>query len=184
MPEFTPEQRKEFSIRGVATRKANRLAAEAAAAKHDAERAKYAGALGAQIKEMEDRIKYLSGFEHFNTVSVKLTNKTLLPSEEIIKHSMPWEGSTGVYFLIHNGEIVYVGQSVRLRGRIEQHTDKVFDSFSFVLCTQKHLDFLESLYIHQLRPKYNYTQSNGVKSAPLSFEDILKLVDARAEATT
>lgn len=66
--------------------------------------------------------------------------------------------STGhVYFLFSMDELVYVGQSIRLSGRIRDHlkSSKKFDSFAFVEVPVNLLDSVEYHYIVALKPKLN-----------------------------
>lgn len=66
--------------------------------------------------------------------------------------------TTGIYFLIHEGVVVYVGQSRNIRSRIGQHISegaKVFDSIAHVPCAASALAGLETKYIEKLMPKYN-----------------------------
>lgn len=73
--------------------------------------------------------------------------------------------SIGVYFLIREGRVVYVGQSLNCEGRIDAHTKgvsmKEFDSYHIVGCPVHKLDELEALYISKLRPPLNKVQSGS-----------------------
>lgn len=83
----------------------------------------------------------------------------------------------GIYFLIDGQEIVYVGQSMNLPLRIDQHrreSRKTFDRFTVYPCPEKLLDKLERHYIHVFRPKYNAT--------PVDANDFLSGKDARDAA--
>lgn len=104
-----------------------------------------------------------------------LTGATLLTEEEIVTQSESVADTCGVYFLIHRGVVVYVGQSVNVHARILQHrAQKEFDRFGFVACDESALDLLESIYIHVLRPPLNGEQA-GTPCAPLSLDKILKI---------
>jgi len=86
----------------------------------------------------------------------------------------------GVYFLRSRGEIIYVGQSVNILGRIGQHKQtKEFDSVSFVKCEKHNLNDVEGFFIRLLLPKMNIG-SNGVVCGPSTsverFEDITGLL--------
>ena len=112
----------------------------------------------------------LSGMVH------KLTGQTLYSEQDIVSASIVAPKVCGIYFLIYNGNVVYVGQSIHIWSRISQHisASKIFDRVAFIPCDQKHLDLLESLYIHFLRPELNGAVApNGIKSAPLSFCDLM-----------
>lgn len=60
----------------------------------------------------------------------------------------------GVYFLLHEEEIVYIGQSINPGARISQHAkDKIFDRV--LLLPTMDLDTVEAKYIKKFQPKYN-----------------------------
>ncbi|HEX2598114.1 MAG TPA: GIY-YIG nuclease family protein [Terriglobales bacterium] len=103
--------------------------------------------------------------------ALSLSGDRLFTEEEIVAASVPTYKITGIYFLIQKGKVVYVGQSVSIATRVEQHKDKSFDAVSVIPCKLAHLDALESLYIHMLRPKYN----GHAKSlcAPLNLNQVL-----------
>jgi hypothetical protein len=62
-----------------------------------------------------------------------------------------------VYFLLEENEIVYVGQTVNLFGRLANH--EVFEAGMTVRYVEIPEDVnllaIEALYIHKFRPKYN-----------------------------
>lgn len=65
---------------------------------------------------------------------------------------------TGIYFLISDGEVVYVGQSIDVLNRIAQHKAKQivkFDRFTLIECSRDDLNRLERIYIQRLRPRCN-----------------------------
>jgi hypothetical protein len=81
-----------------------------------------------------------------------------------------WAGP-GVYFLKDKGEIVYVGQSVMMAGRISQHMadhNKTFNEVMFFKCEKEELDNWEGFFIRLLRPKLNGGINRENPSAPLS----------------
>lgn len=60
-----------------------------------------------------------------------------------------------VYFLLDEGVVVYVGETLNLPRRIVQHTaDKVFDRVYYVPARGTRFS-LESQYIARFRPRYN-----------------------------
>ena len=64
----------------------------------------------------------------------------------------------GVYFLIRNNIIVYVGQSFHVYQRLTLHVIeklKNFDSFFFLECREDEIDDLESYFIVKYSPEYN-----------------------------
>ena len=77
---------------------------------------------------------------------------------EIVEASIPVENLVGVYFLIKNDEVVYVGQSsINILGRIAKHlrSNKEFDSFSYMRCDKEDIDAMEAKYIAALIPRLN-----------------------------
>lgn len=99
--------------------------------------------------------------------------------DHIISNAQQLNNVCGIYFLIKDGEIVYVGQSVSVMARIQSHTaSKEFDSFSFLPCKREILNVIESLYIHLLEPSGNGKAggSSFKKCAPLNKENLMKLL--------
>jgi len=168
----TPEERKAIAKKAHATRKANKEKREA----EEREARYYRADLYEEIRALEGKIEYLNFSYKMSQISGALTNKSLLSAEEIVKHALPWEKATGVYFLVQNGEVVYVGQSVHIYSRIAQHQDKTFDHYAFVPCDAEVLDKLESLYIHVLKPKLNGNLNDQQKSAPIRLDALLTMV--------
>lgn len=116
-----------------------------------------------------------------NDISLTLTSRRLLREQEIVAHTNRYERCCGVYFLVENGAVVYVGQSVNVPSRVDQHRkQKKFDAYAWVRCDEAHLDALESLYIHVLRPNLNGTGDNSM--APISLERLLSAFDPNASS--
>lgn len=64
--------------------------------------------------------------------------------------------ASGVYFLIFNSEIIYIGKSTNITSRIGSHAKSiVFDSYSVVQCSGEEMDEMEKVLIHKFKPKYN-----------------------------
>lgn len=83
-----------------------------------------------------------------------------LTAHQIKKFSKPLTDITGVYFLIDNDEIVYVGQSLNVYSRISAHKkDKDFDKVFVIKCQKEELTEIERYYILLLRPKHNKTHN-------------------------
>lgn len=67
----------------------------------------------------------------------------------------------GIYFLLSQEVVVYVGQAKSIRARVGTHIMeglKEFDSVAFVPCKPEKLYELERRYIEKLMPKYNQCQ--------------------------
>lgn len=81
---------------------------------------------------------------------------------------------TGIYFLLNGRDVVYVGQSVDVGGRVLAHRrdpSKVFDRACYVPAKADELDSLEQAFIAMLRPALNRMHvpqlSEGAASALL-----------------
>lgn len=94
---------------------------------------------------------------------------------EIIEHSHQIANNLcGVYFLIHQKKIVYVGQSVNVFARVNSHRDtKEFDEFSCVVVPPQFLDVMESIYIHMLEPPLNKRYTGGQICAPIRRDELI-----------
>lgn len=89
-----------------------------------------------------------------------------LPSTEEEVSALPRIGGDqafcGIYFLFWRNRCVYVGQSIQIHVRVQEHRIraahiKQFDSYSWVLCARDELDKWERFYIEMLRPELNVT---------------------------
>jgi hypothetical protein len=165
----SPEEQARRSAKAVATRRANIEARKAEM--RDAYERQYL--LKDEIKALENKLQATQQLDAMSEVANKVASKTLVSAEAILSAAKPWQSFTGVYFLISNNKIVYVGQSVNVYARISGHTHKTFDSFTVLPCPKEHLNVLESLYIHMFDPPLNGHEKSNC--APLNLEKILKL---------
>jgi hypothetical protein len=82
---------------------------------------------------------------------------------------------SGIYFLLRDGVIVYVGQAKDIRRRISEHIGegvKRFDSVAHVRCHPERLLERERAYIEKLLPEYNNCPtSRGLRSIGLANGD-------------
>lgn len=67
----------------------------------------------------------------------------------------------GVYFLVDQGEVVYVGQSMQPMARIAMHGDKQFDRVYLKPIPSRSLDAVEGALIRLLKPKLNGWTRSG-----------------------
>lgn len=65
----------------------------------------------------------------------------------------------GVYFLMQEENLIYIGQSISIASRIEAHrrctNNYIFDSVYFIECKREDLLKIEKKYTDLLRPKWN-----------------------------
>ena len=84
--------------------------------------------------------------------SIKGIREFVFPSSSTFRY----RDQSLVYFLVDQGHVVYVGQTVAGFSRPFAHVaDKTFQRVFFVLCPRCHLDARERKYIDQFMPKYN-----------------------------
>lgn len=67
-----------------------------------------------------------------------------------------------VYFLLKEGEVVYVGQTTIGLARPFAHYDKEYDTVKALRCHRYYLDEMEDFYIRKYKPKYNKTRNYNV----------------------
>lgn len=108
----------------------------------------------------------------------------MLNKNEILDKSKNNLSLIGIYFLIKNNKIVYVGQSVNIFKRIADHirSEKMdFDSYSFENYPKKNLNLIEAEYIIKFEPKLNsYMLPKNSKYAPIN--STRKKYDLKAKA--
>jgi hypothetical protein len=170
----TPEQRKASAAKSVATRKKNTAERKAI----ELANMEMRDALLCEIRELQNQLASLKRHELVNKTSISLSSKAMLFEEDIVKSSAPWAAAIGVYFLIDEDKVVYVGQSNNVYARITSHYDKKFNRFAYIPCEPKVLDGLESLYIHVFRPLLNGDYVHGAKHAPISLEKLIGKLNA------
>lgn len=75
----------------------------------------------------------------------------------------------GVYFLLKDNEVVYVGQSGNVFSRCSSHVScKDFDSISWIPCIKSELNNLEADFIVKIKPKLNASMPSNDKYWPTS----------------
>jgi hypothetical protein len=87
-----------------------------------------------------------------------LDERGLLDASTIGRKALIYEQVCGIYFLLRQDTIVYVGQSINVLTRIADHKRdgiKNFDRIFVVQCKQAELNHLEALYIDKFRPVHN-----------------------------
>jgi hypothetical protein len=76
---------------------------------------------------------------------------------EIVSQALPWpQTSSGIYFLVSGGRVVYVGQARNVVLRIAAHSGvKKFDGWHWIKCPKSRLDETERAYINKFLPELN-----------------------------
>lgn len=92
--------------------------------------------------------------------------------DDIVSAAFPVNDLCGIYFLIKNSKIVYVGQSISILGRVSAHKrEKQFDSVAMVECSREDLSRLELFYIRKFKPELNVA---GIERVIENIEDLLE----------
>lgn len=72
---------------------------------------------------------------------------------------------TGIYFLIKDAEVVYIGKTTdypfRLKAHVRQQMD--FDSVRFIECAECNLDSYEKRWINKFKPVHNGTHKGKIE---------------------
>lgn len=89
-----------------------------------------------------------------------METEKLLSRKQLVERKTELRGSiSGIYFLLDDSEIIYVGQSTSSAiNRVVYHriaNDKHFDSFVIIECDSDKLNQTEAEYIWKFAPKYN-----------------------------
>lgn len=65
---------------------------------------------------------------------------------------------SGIYFLVHDGKVIYVGQSINVATRILGHKNKTYDRALVLPCARQKLNEVESAFIGFFKPILNMNQ--------------------------
>lgn len=93
---------------------------------------------------------------------IHFTSKcAVFTEEEVVAVSAP-RPLCGVYFLIRDRKVLYVGQSENLLDRVGRHSMRVaFTHYTMMLCEKHELDALEAHYINEFKPPLNKKWKDG-----------------------
>lgn len=111
------------------------------------------GEIGKEKLEKRTQAELLRAKTGFSLDPSGLLDLSFLRSKSEI-----YDRVAGVYFLLSDGEVVYVGQSVDCNARLSAHFregTKAFDSSYILRSDPRDLIELEALYIQKFRPKFN-----------------------------
>ena len=167
----TPEERKAIAKKSHETRRKNKLMAQ----QRRTEQLQLRDSLRQEIINLENKLSALNRHKTLSVISHNATKAYLLTKNQLLENEISWTSLVGIYFLIKDKEIVYVGQSTNVYRRIPSHLDKQFTGYAVVLCEKHELNILESLYIHCLQPKYNGNCTDKSKLAPISLKHLLAM---------
>jgi hypothetical protein len=134
-----------------------------------------------QKDELEANIKQILPQTKTIFEDACLTDITIHNEFEIIAASVPFKPMCGIYFLIKEKKVVYVGQSVNVPARVASHfhdKQKSFENVAIIECHPDQLDVWETLYIHLLRPEQNGKgNTESGKTTPMSLKEIIRQIN-------
>lgn len=110
-----------------------------------------------------------------------LDKRGLLEHSWIAERAMACIKIIGVYMLLMDAEIVYVGQSTNVLARIYSHQQrhaKDFNRFFIIECRPEDLLRTESLYIDKFNPRHNLTAPQIAEDEAIWSEDVRSLLGA------
>lgn len=88
----------------------------------------------------------------------------------------------GIYHLIRDGRVVYVGQSVNLLARIGIHDYTQYDAVRFFYCDPAELDEREQADIERLQPALNHEGVTKKYRSPTMPKAVYQVERARLSA--
>ena len=99
----------------------------------------------------------------------------MLDEATIVAASSAWRDLCGVYFIVVDGRVRYVGQARHVYARLAVHAreKEPFERVTVIECSPSDLDVIESFYIHRLRPEWNAKRGDTMV-APLRMTDLYK----------
>lgn len=131
--------------------------------------------IASQLKDFQEEGKALKN-EVVITAGKSLLGTGFLDIEDIVETASKYKPVIGIYFLILDKEVVYIGQSINITSRIGHHFGVYqFDSYSFIECSAEELDLLESIYIQAYLPPLNGRSPTGKVTSPLSAKRIIDM---------
>jgi len=89
----------------------------------------------------------------------------LYDETDIIANREMYRPICGIYFLIHEKKVIYVGQSTNIMKRLYEHKirksfKRIFTSYFIVECDSSELTRLEYAYIKKISPSLNIQGGN------------------------
>jgi len=102
-------------------------------------------------------------------------NSRIIDIETLKKHRtklIPFNNKAYIYFLFNDEELIYIGQSISVAGRIDTHNkSKKFNYVTLISVPEKILNIVEMVYIGKYKPELNTTGTeNGVSLSQIFTE--------------
>jgi hypothetical protein len=110
-----------------------------------------------------------------------IDGRGLLEPSFIAAKAMSFDRIAGIYFLLRDDQIVYVGRSTNIMVRLSNHrfeATKEFNRVFVVECPVANMDRMERMYIDKFKPIYNESCPPVEAGAPVWSENIRALLGA------
>ena len=134
----------------------------------------------AKIKWARDQLNYL--IENYDTLLEEELNKdwNLLNGKIKIQQKLNTTGFSIYKYVDKNNEIVYIGQSIRLKQRLQEHTKDQLANFEgdiyyFNAASKEEMDMMERYLIGKYRPIYNTIGINSVFNIEIQEPEWIKI---------
>lgn len=99
-----------------------------------------------------------------------IDDRGLFTAEHIAKKAMVYDRICGIYFLLKDDAVVYVGQSISVLTRLGEHKrdqGKDFNRVYVIECPPESMARLEAMYIDKFKPIYNVSYPFVDEKAPV-----------------
>jgi hypothetical protein len=106
--------------------------------------------------------------QDFGTVATP--DRLLTESEVVMASKSPAPRDCGIYFLIKNDRVAYVGKSIDIAARLLSHRSRGFDRWHWIPCRPEELDLLERRYLDEFLPLWNADFQTAKKRGDLVFQ--------------
>ena len=131
-----------------------------------------------EVDRLQEALKYLDDKKHEEQENGL---KTFLRTCGDSLFKVPISEIGGIYFLLQNYVVVYVGQSKNIYLRISSHIaqgEKKFDYACAIKCEESQRDALEAAFMGLLKPKYNAEKGFccNDREAFIHFRQTLKII--------
>lgn len=105
---------------------------------------------------------------------------------EILDLAQPVAQLCGIYFLIRDDQVIYIGKSKDVYSRIAEHRTRgrEFTKFSVVPCDLAHLAGIEAAYIKLFKPIGNRTHTGKKSRTGMPRKELARLVRDAKLATS
>lgn len=108
------------------------------------------------LRKFANSAENLAVKQKINEKNLSVSRMVNINELDVLTDAIASPKCAGIYFLIKESKIVYIGQSINLLSRLGSHTKRIdFDKYTFVKCAKEHLNDVESALISRFNPEHN-----------------------------